>query len=60
MDTRVVLAGSSLTAGARDMASCGATVRPTATPQAQASSEAMEAAFDIVGAALGAFLDALN
>jgi len=33
---------------------------PTATPQARASNEAMEAAFDVVGAALGAFLDALN
>ena len=60
MDTRVVLAGLPLTASARDMASCGAATYPTATPQARASSEAMEAAFDVVGAALCAFLDALN
>jgi len=60
MDTRVVLAGSPLTTRARDAASCGAATYPTATPQAQTSSAAMEAAFDVVGAALGAFLDALN
>jgi hypothetical protein len=33
---------------------------PTATPQARASNEAMEASFEVVGAALGAFRDALN
>jgi hypothetical protein len=33
---------------------------PTATPQARASNEAMEAAFEVVGAALGAFINALN
>jgi hypothetical protein len=31
---------------------------PTATPQARASNEAIEAAFEVVGAALGAFRDA--
>jgi hypothetical protein len=33
---------------------------PTATPQARASNEAMEAALEVVGVALGAFRDALN
>jgi hypothetical protein len=58
MDTRVVLAGLPTNAG--DAASCAAATYPTATSQAPASSEAMEAAFEVVGAALGAFLDALN
>ena len=60
MDTRVALAGSPLTASARDVALCGAAMYPTATPQARASNEAMEAAFEVVGAALGAFINALN
>jgi hypothetical protein len=60
MDTRVVLAGSSLTTSARQAASYGAAAYPTATPQARVSRAAMEAAFERVGAAIGAFRLALN
>jgi hypothetical protein len=60
MDTRVVLAGCPLAKSAREAASFGAATYPTATPQARASNEAMEVAFDRVGAALGAFRDAQN
>jgi hypothetical protein len=60
MDTRVVLAGSPLTASARDVAWCGGTARPTATPQARASRDSMEAAIERFGAAIGAFRLALS